>query len=60
MNDDFELKKSKLRKKAIICGIIVLCCIIVMTVTIIISVRNKNKPETAQKAAKKTQSGFSV
>lgn len=37
-----ELNKKRLRKKAIICGIIVLCCVVVMTISIIISVKNKS------------------
>lgn len=45
-----ELNKTSLRKKTIICGIIILCCVIVMTVSICISVNNK---DAAPKVAKK-------
>lgn len=41
-----KINKNSLRKKAIICGIIILCCVIVMTISIIISVKNKNKEDT--------------
>ncbi len=37
-----ELNKMHLRKKAIICGVIILCCIIVMIVSIVISIQLKN------------------
>lgn len=35
--------KTRVRKKAIICGVIILCCVIVMTISIIVSVKHKNK-----------------
>jgi len=47
-----ELNKSRLRKKAIICGIIILCCIIVMAVCITVSVRNKNADNNPKEDAK--------
>lgn len=51
-NDDLEFEtedRKNLRKKAIICGIIVFCCLIVMTVSVVVSIKNKSK--TNQKAS---------
>ena len=41
--EDFE--KLRLRKKTIICGVIILCCVIIMAISIGLS--NKNKTEVA-------------
>lgn len=43
-----EINKAHLRKKAIICGIIILCCLFVMGISIWISYQNKNKTELEQ------------
>lgn len=43
-----EINKAHLRKKAIICGIIILCCLLVMGISIWISYQNKNKTELEQ------------
>lgn len=40
-----ELNKRNFKKKAIICGIIILCCFIVMAVSIGVLVKNKNKEQ---------------
>lgn len=48
MVEDEEIDKSNLRKKAIICGIIILCCFVVMVVTTWFSLKNKNKDEVAK------------
>lgn len=48
MVEDEEIDKSNLRKKAIICGIIILCCFAVMFVTTWFSLKNKNKDEVAK------------
>ena len=37
------ITKTRVRKKAMICGVIILCCVIVMTISIIVSVKSKNK-----------------
>ncbi len=43
-----EINKSRLRKKAIICGIIIVCCFFVMSISIWISYKNKNKTNVEQ------------
>lgn len=57
--DDFELNevefhKSRLRKKAIICGGIIFGCVIVMIVSICISIHFKNRKPTEKTTAKKS------
>ncbi len=49
-----ELNKSKLRRKAIICGAIILCCFVVMIVSICISIYLKNHAQTEKTTAKKS------
>lgn len=48
-----ELNKSHLRKKAIICGIIITCCFLVMGVSLFVSIKNKDDSAIAQKTEKK-------
>lgn len=38
-----EFEKARLRKKSIICGIIIICCVIIMIISICVSYRNQSK-----------------
>ena len=46
IENEEEINKSHLRKKAIICGIIILCCFLVMAISVWISYKNKNQAES--------------
>lgn len=55
--EEFELAEEKLntmrfRKKTIICGMIVVCCIIVMAISICVSVKMKNNSSVKEQAKK--------
>lgn len=53
-NENMEIidelnKRAHLRKKAIICGMIILCCVVVIIISIVVSIKMKKKNDNHQK-----------